>query len=306
MTLNNIPDIKERRKLASVDLLKVPIDRSLKKVIGAPLGIGTGCFCKYHGKILFLTAAHLYENEEELPDDAWDWGFWAAFNFETYSSFIQTIPKKLLWRYLAFRGQKEEEIIKSLEQSTSEETLELFEKTETEEIDFAFADVSLVDFSEYDTNKYIDFVSIETDFSSILSREEEYGFCGFVKPNEKVDALVELPDGKKGYDKEHMQYHDLKLIEEDGLILKFSSPENPTKEYVRGCSGAPILDSKGNLVALLIEHHETKEKRFRPDGNYIGTKIKNIIYGVNLTHPKIKQLVDLSLSSKANFILVPS
>ena len=128
----------------------------------------------------------------------------------------------------------------------------------------------------------------------VALQNEEYGFYGCIKPNEDVSSMISLPNNQKGYLLNFVGYNNLKLKKIDDDILEFESPDNPDKEHVRGCSGAPILDSRGNLVSIVIENVEHKQKMIK-NNIYKGKYVQNIIRGINLTSPRIKAILDQTI-----------
>ena len=130
--------------------------------------------------------------------------------------------------------------------------------------------------------------------SVIPSENEEYGFYGCIKPNEDVSSMINLTNNQKGYRLDFVGYNNLKFKRTDGDILEFESPDNPDKEHVRGCSGSPILDSQGNLVSMVIENVECKQKIIK-NNVYKGKYVQNIIRGINLTSPRIKAILDQTI-----------
>ena len=111
------------------------------------------------------------------------------------------------------------------------------------------------------------------DFSVQPNTNEVYGFAGQVMPEmHGTSALVT----------ETQVCHGLKFIgtESDYHVFELPFP-HPGHERFRGCSGAPIIDTKGNVVALVCH----------------GDIERNAIFGISLNKYKIALDVTYGFSS---------
>lgn len=101
------------------------------------------------------------------------------------------------------------------------------------------------------------------DFSVLPDTNEIYGFAGQVMPEmHGTSALVT----------EMRVYPGLKYIATEDSYHVFELPvPHPGHEHFQGCSGAPIIDTKGNVVALVC-HGDTD---------------RNAIFGISLNKYKI-------------------
>ena len=89
------------------------------------------------------------------------------------------------------------------------------------------------------------------------SSNESFGFSGQVVPERVGNLLIT----------QHRVYDGLKYKESIEDYHVFELPgKHPGHEHFQGCSGAPIIDTKGNAVALVCK----------------GDEDKNLIYGVSL------------------------
>ena len=103
----------------------------------------------------------------------------------------------------------------------------------------------------------------KTDFSMQPIESEVYGFAGQVLPETHSNTTLVT---------EMRVYPGLKYIATEGDYHLFELPiPHPGHEHFQGCSGAPILDSKGNIVALVCH----------------GDIERNAIYGISLKKYKI-------------------
>lgn len=92
--------------------------------------------------------------------------------------------------------------------------------------------------------------------------DTKYCFSGWIRGNKKDDKLLS----------ENIEYNDLEYIKtEDGYHL-FKLPfTHPGHDAFKGCSGAPIMDEDGNIVALVCK----------------GDISTNMVYGISLKRYKI-------------------
>jgi hypothetical protein len=107
------------------------------------------------------------------------------------------------------------------------------------------------------------------DFNVSPSLDKVYGFSGQVKGqfDEGLNALVV----------EHRTYPGLKYSHTERGYHYFKLPvEHPGHDHFKGCSGAPIIDTARNVVALVCG----------------GNKDKNEVYGIALN--KYKMALDIT------------
>jgi hypothetical protein len=84
-------------------------------------------------------------------------------------------------------------------------------------------------------------VMLDLDYATVPNKENVYGFYGKVRPKYEGIYLKMTPTLKNG----------LKFHRTNGYFHMFLAPEIiKDKDDYRGCSGAPILDSEGRIVAL--------------------------------------------------------
>lgn len=110
-------------------------------------------------------------------------------------------------------------------------------------------------------------------FQVLPSKQEMYAFSGQIKP--------EFVTGLNAMVTEHQTYPGLQYDRTEGDYHYFRLPvPHPGHECFRGCSGAPIFDTKKNLVALVCG----------------GDEQKNEICGIDLI--KYKVALDISYSPR--------
>lgn len=95
------------------------------------------------------------------------------------------------------------------------------------------------------------------DFNITPDQNELYGFSGQIMPQLASNSLIT----------ELRTYTNLKYIGDEDDYYVFELPfEHPGHKHFQGCSGAPIVDTKGNVVALVCR----------------GDISTNLIYGISL------------------------
>lgn len=114
----------------------------------------------------------------------------------------------------------------------------------------------------------------QPDFAIQPTANETYGFSGQVMPEmHGTNALVT----------EMHVYPGLKFIgtEDSYHVFKLPVP-HPGHDHFQGCSGAPIIDTKGNVVALVCH----------------GDIDRNVIFGISLS--KYKVVLDITYGNICN------
>jgi hypothetical protein len=114
----------------------------------------------------------------------------------------------------------------------------------------------------------------QPDFDVQPDTKEIYGFAGQVMPEmHGTSALVT----------EMRVYPGLKYVGTEDSYHVFELPvPHPGHEHFRGCSGAPIIDTKGNIVALVCH----------------GDIDRNVIFGISLS--KYKVVLDVTYGNVGN------
>lgn len=193
-------------------------------------GFGTGCIVKYLGHTLLLSVSHVTNNdglttflETNLPPEN------------------NTTPLKpiggLIW-YDIFK------VTDGMDLTEFEDIIE----NKSERIDVTFAKLTeqfelkqpAMDFKYFQIDAG-DKMMLDLDCATVPDKEKTYSFYGKVRPKYEGIYLKMTPTLK----------HGLKFHRTNGYFHMFLAPEiiNDKEDY-RGCSGAPMLDSEGRIVAL--------------------------------------------------------
>lgn len=132
------------------------------------------------------------------------------------------------------------------------------EEMEVEQIDFAYVDVPT------DLKPHLE--KIDPHSGNILESRQctiwpavaiaepvagaRYGFAGHTKPSLEDQSLI-APDLKFCFTELRVCF-PMSFVGERDDMLCFQLPvEHPGHEFFKGCSGAPIIDENGHVVALV-------------------------------------------------------
>ena len=214
-----------------------------------PQGIGSGCIIDYKDKEILLTAAHVTDIE-------------AATCIVTEQPTIN--GQTPLYSVGAMNYLEQFDITKYEEQIEKLKS----EPDRIEEIDFGQIDISYatlmhkanfiqieIEFEKFNLKKSKKLL-IKTDLTEKPSVEKEYGFFGRIKP-------LFFKDTPKGDILETQQtlYSGLKFIQQIKNYYEFEllNPIQDNADF-KGTSGAPIMDTDGNLVSLITHGYEGATK----------------------------------------------
>ena len=259
-----------------------------------PKGIASGCILKYKGTDFFLTVQHIYSNANKGKDE--DWGILcganlkngAAMYFPGAMGFGIKIPNN------------PQNIEKLSEALASEKCVNILKSQGATDVDFAYAKIDFPQVQSIQASPSLiltydePFQIIEDDLNTLPSELETYKFWGNIKPGEKVDTLIQVEGSQfPCHITEIVCYDNLKYTGQKGDRFLFEISMNIDPDFVRGCSGAPIFDSKGNLVALLTECYPIKKKLMN-NGRYVRSITVTQIEGINLQ--LCKTFLDVNIS----------
>ena len=242
-------DIKSRRILASIPT------NSIDEKAKLPKSMGSGCIIEYKGFNLFLTVYHTVE------DYSLNTGIVA--DFDEHQG-VKLIPLGI--RPPIVKGNLKTHKIDNLD----------FSYAKCKNIPECY--FFIVEKTGKITTKKRR-IALTTDLQCTPTATEEYGFAGFIRgclecnpnTNSKFQTTIH---------QELAYYDNLKYKESDDDYYIFSLPNNSySHSNFQGTSGAPILDSKGNLVSLVACGRPSIDGK------------EWIIYGFNLT--KYKVMIDI-------------
>lgn len=205
---------------------------------GMPTGIASACIFNYEGKRVLLTVHH------------------ATGNMANWGIQVKYVPNK----GTAIQSLGSMNFLKSFNIKTGI----------GKNIDFSYVEIptDIESLSQHicpNTGTIISEkkrLDSNVDFGITPSTEELYGFSGQVMPAFSGQALMT----------ELRAYTGLKYVGDEEDYYIFELPfQHPGHEHFQGCSGAPIIDTKGNVVALVCK----------------GDILTNRVYGISLKRYQI-------------------
>jgi len=200
------------------------------KNIMKPEGFGTGCIVRYLDNTLLLSVSHV-TNDDGLTT-------FLETNLPIDGNTTPLIPIGDLIFYDVFK------IIDGMDLTNFVNLIE----NKTERIDVTFAKLKgkvelkqpEMDFGYFQIESS-DKLMLFLDDASVPDKDKSYSFYGKVRPEYQGFYLKMTPTLKTG----------LKFYRTNGYFHMFLSHDIiKDKDDYRGCSGAPILDSDGRIVAL--------------------------------------------------------
>lgn len=203
------------------------------KIILKPSGFGTGCIVKYLGHTLLLSVSHV-TNDDGLTT-------FLETNLLPENNATPLQPISGLIFYDVF------EVTKGMDLSDFKYLIE----NNGERIDITFAKLTeqfelkqpAMDFGYFKIEEG-DKLMLDLDYATIPDKEKTYGFYGKVRHEYHGINLIMTPTLK----------HSLKFHKTNGYFHMFLAREViKDKDDYCGCSGAPILDSDGRIVALACQ-----------------------------------------------------
>lgn len=198
-----------------------------------PEGFGSGCMVSYKGRFFFLSVAHVtdleglatYIQTNQPPQDGKSpaYGVGAMRYYDIYK-----VPSGVFEQ-----GIKEfEELLTDFEETLDVTFCEISQPIEVVQPEW--------DFGAYKVDKGYKVV-LNLDTAGNPEKGKLYSFSGWIKQDFKNNILHHQPTVKLG----------LQFRGKRGRLYYFTVPKIITDaEDYQGCSGAPILDEEGKLVAL--------------------------------------------------------
>ena len=217
----NTDELKSRIVLSSIPLRKLGANN-------LPIDSAMGCLVQYAGKVLVLTVEH-------ATGDFGNWAIEVEYVPQLGQTALYQIGQMNFLAKLTVNVEGQPEID--------------FSRAET--IDFSYAILKKPVtplYQELDSDgtikNSIPTITLETPFQSEPNVDLEYGFYGHTKAKYIGKLLTLAPRLEMG----------MKFLGEDGEFYVFQMQRTNTlaNEY-KGCSGAPILDSNGELVSLAAQ-----------------------------------------------------
>lgn len=212
--------------IAKLILSSIPL-RQLSH-LRQPVGFASGCLIDYSGKRLILTVAHATGNNE-------NWGIEVKATENIGTEVYQIGAMMFLTQGNVANG-------------------------ETKEVDFSYATVpsDLQPFF-HELNERGQIITqlpreiLRIDFNIVPNEEKRFGFFGQSNFSKENWLMVS----------ESRLVLDLKYVGMKDDFYKFKLPnKHPGHSYFRGTSGAPIIDTDGNTVALVCHGDEDEDLIF--------------------------------------------
>lgn len=196
-----------------------------------PSGFGSGFIIKHKNRYFFITVYHVIKDDVE--------------------TFLETNlpPKDNIQCLQPIGGIYSFNLLRASPNISTEGLEELLTKS-GEIIDIAFSEYipekmgpliqKELDFGAFKVQKGIKIILDESNIS-LPNIDNTFGFFGNTKCNYRGMSLISFPK----------LVNNLKFHKTFGDFHKFRLPKTITnKEEFEGCSGAPIIDSLGNVVAV--------------------------------------------------------
>ncbi|WPO84614.1 hypothetical protein SD427_18980 (plasmid) [Chryseobacterium sp. JJR-5R] len=224
-----------------------------------PEGFGTGCIVAYLGHKFLLSVSHV-TNDDNLTT-------YLETNLPPENN---TTPLKPIGNFIWYDIFHYNNL--SLDLIDFEDLL-----AGGERIDFTFSKLTEnfelkqppIDFGLFNVEEG-EKVSLDLKYANTPNKDETYSFYGKIRPKYEGIYLKMEPTLKNG-----LKFHKTK-----GLFHMFLAPKIiKDKDDYRGCSGAPILDSEGRIVALACSLRENSQ----------------IIYGISIQ--ECMKLIKLALDT---------
>ena len=206
-----------------------------------PVRIASGCLVDYLGKRLLLTVSHATGNQE-------NWAMELGYEKNMGTKIYQLGAMHFLGKFS-------------------------LDDLNVKDIDFSYVEVpkDLVPYRQNvhpngDVLNQAQIKVFKPDFMSEPNEKERYGFAGTVMPS------IEKHPWQTYFNAELKVFHNLTYVRKHEDYYFFELPiQHPGREHFKGCSGSPIIDTKGNVVALVCE----------------GCPKTNMIYGISLKQYKL-------------------
>lgn len=191
-----------------------------------PVRFASGCLVRYKTEVFLLTVAHATGNDGE-------WAFQNRYDTESGTELYRLGPMNFI-------------------------KIGRLKKPKLREVDFSYkrlTDPPSPSHQEFDDQRKVALETPKTILTSDLSAtpdgEDRYGFFGLTQQRQEGALLHQISKLETGmrYVESRGDYHEFEL----------QKPYRKIEEY-QGCSGAPILDEAGTLVALVVQGNKRKTR----------------------------------------------
>lgn len=240
--------MNQQQLVELITLSSIPI-RNIGKH-DMPKGLASSCIIKYERKHILLTVHHATGNME-------NWGVQVKYE-PSKGTLIKPLGAMNFLKSINIKTNKE----KDIDFSYVEIPVEI--ESYSQEIDHKSGSV----ISE--TKRLVSNI----DFNVAPDKNELYGFSGQVKAELAGNRLMT----------ELRTYTNLKYVGDEDDYYIFELPfQHPGHEHFQGCSGAPIIDTKGNVVALVCKGHI-------PSNTIYGVSLKRYEIAINATYGELSKI----------------
>lgn len=196
------------------------------------IGFGSGFFADYRDRHFFISVAHVTEKgdlDNYLETNIYD-------------------KDQRAWIWKKIGGFCYFSLIDGIGVTAPEDLIQLLENEDSQRLDICFAEVKpdikfiqpAMDFMAFQVPK-AEKITLDLNCTAFPDGNERYGFYGKVRHDPGPRVLKSQPTLK----------HSLDFHRADDDFYIFLAPEIIVDEYdYKGCSGAPVLDSQGQLVGV--------------------------------------------------------
>lgn len=201
------------------------IDPVSKRVVG----IGAGCIIRYRNKEILLSVQHVTDKEAVTCIDT-------GTTSSDGKAILYSVGSIYYLGKLNFSHDKNK---------MDEEVYDFCFTFLDEDIDLIQTKISFNNDLQIKQGKKD---KISTQLTDLPNQDDKFTFFGRIKPNLYPNTI----HGELVFETDQVLYDGLKYIDKIDYLYLFNLPNSKKKsDDFKGTSGAPIFDSKGNLVALV-------------------------------------------------------
>ena len=273
----------EKSKRATLSLVRYECESNTIKEIGS------GFFLKYKNNVFFLSAMHLFYDKTDKM------GWYIQVDFDENKG---TVLRPIGGLNFLLKISGEKNIKKLTENVLHPKLINVLRGSGAKSLEFCYKKMDYI--QTYAIEADADFelqkkaqIIVSDNLENIPQPDQRFTFSGTVKPKVPVSHM----DSMKGF---KFPIHNITLVNYSGLIYKsrseddnmltFELPQKIDVDFVRGCSGAPIFNDKGDLVSILVECY-SKKGSYSKNGKIIQNQNITIFKGIDLV--KLKAALDV-------------